>query len=165
MTNTNILIRLGRPADIEAVRRLLVETWHDTYDSLIGAEKVTEITNSWHSIENLSRQLTMPDTSFLVAKEDGAIVGHLFANGQRPPVLMLSRLYVLPDRQRRGIGGRIIAEAIARHSNCDVMRLEVEADNLKGVSFYRSKGFQPVDDRTEEGIAHIVMEKAIGREG
>lgn len=165
MSEANILIRLAAPADVEAVRRLLVETWHDTYDSLIGAEKVAEITNSWHSIENLSRQLTMPDTSFLVAEEDGAIVGHLFANAQRPPVLTLSRLYVLPDRQRRGIGGRLMAEAIARHSACDVMRLEVEADNLKGVSFYRREAFRSVGERTVEGIDHIVMEKAIGRRG
>jgi ribosomal protein S18 acetylase RimI-like enzyme len=159
----SILIRVAKAADLPSVRALLVETWHDTYDALIGAAKVTEITNSWHSMENLSRQISMSDTSFLVADENGAIVGHLFANAQRPPVLALSRLYVLPIHQRRGIGGRLMAEAIARHSTCDVIRLEVEADNLKGLSFYRREAFQPVGERTEEGIAHIVMEKGIER--
>ena len=71
-----VLIRPATPDDLPAVRALLVETWHDTYDALLGAERVTEITNSWHSIENLGRQLDVPDTSFLVAEEDGAIVGH-----------------------------------------------------------------------------------------
>ena len=147
--------------DLPAVRALLVETWHDTYDALIGAEKVTEITNSWHSLENLARQLTMPETSFLVAESSAKIVGHAFANAQRPPLLMLSRLYVLPSSQRQGIGAQLIAEAITRHPACGAIRLEVEADNAKGFAFYRRQGFRPVTEKTVEGIVHVVMEKRL----
>jgi hypothetical protein len=32
-----------------------VETWHDTYDPLLGRERVTEITNRWHAVEALAR--------------------------------------------------------------------------------------------------------------
>ena len=32
---------------------LLVETWHATYDAIYGAERVTEITDDWHSIASL----------------------------------------------------------------------------------------------------------------
>ena len=39
---TDVLIRPAAPADLPAVRALLVETWHDTYDALLGAERVTE---------------------------------------------------------------------------------------------------------------------------
>jgi ribosomal protein S18 acetylase RimI-like enzyme len=161
MTDANILIRAAEPADVEAVRRLLVETWHDTYDSLIGAEKVAEITNSWHSIENLGRQLTMPDASFLVAVEDGAIVGHILATVQKPPFMMISRLYVLPDRQRRGIGSSLIHSAVARHQNCDTLHLEVEVDNKKGLSFYLREGFREVRRSVTQGIDHIRMEKRL----
>jgi ribosomal protein S18 acetylase RimI-like enzyme len=152
-------IRNGKEADLAEVRALLVETWHDTYDTLIGAEKVTDITNSWHSLENLSRQLAMPDTSFLVAEAGGTIVGHAFANAQRPPLLMLSRLYVRPSSQRQGIGAGLLATVAARHPACEVMRLEVEADNAKGIAFYRGQGFEPCGERTEEGIRHLVMER------
>jgi ribosomal protein S18 acetylase RimI-like enzyme len=161
MSGSNILIRLAAPADVKAVRSLLVETWHDTYDSLIGAEKVTEITNSWHSIENLSRQLTMPDTSFLVAEEAGLIVGHILATAQKPPFMMISRLYVRPDRQRRGIGSRLVDASAARHQNCDTLRLEVEADNKKGLSFYLREGFREVGRSVTQGIDHIRMEKRL----
>jgi ribosomal protein S18 acetylase RimI-like enzyme len=163
MTNANVSIRLGEPADVEAVRTLLAETWHDTYDSLIGAEKVTEITNSWHSIENLSGQLTMPDASFLVAVEDGAIVGHILATAKKPPFMMISRLYVLPDRQRRGIGSSLIEAAAARHPACDILHLEVEADNKKGLSFYLREGFREVRRSVTQGIDHIRMEKRLTR--
>jgi len=161
MNGANTLIRHAKAADVEAVRKLLVETWHDTYDSLIGAAKVTEITNSWHSIENLSRQLTMPDTSFLVAEENGAIVGHILVTVQKTPFMMISRLYVRPDRQRRGIGSTLIDASAARHQNCDTFGLEVEADNKKGLSFYLREGFREVGRSVTQGIDHIRMEKRL----
>jgi hypothetical protein len=55
-----IAIREASETDLPAVRALLVETWHDTYDALIGVQRVTEITNSWHSFGTLATQLPLP---------------------------------------------------------------------------------------------------------
>jgi ribosomal protein S18 acetylase RimI-like enzyme len=155
-TNT---VRPAEESDIADVRALLVETWHDTYDVLIGPEKVTEITDSWHSTDNQMRQLALPESSFLVAENQGAIVGHVFANGQRPPVLTISRLYIAPGRQRQGIGKRLLDAAIARHPNCDTIRLVVEAENAKGIAFYEREGFSTVGETVVEGIRHLRMEQ------
>jgi ribosomal protein S18 acetylase RimI-like enzyme len=158
-----VLIRPATPDDLPAVRALLVETWHDTYDALLGAERVTEITDAWHSVESVARQLDVPDTSFLVAEEDGEIVGHAFASAQKPPVLAIARLYVRPDRQRRGIGASLIASAMARHRESEIMRLDVEAENVKGLSFYRREGFHEIGRSVTAGIDHIAMEKRLTR--
>ena len=157
-----ILVRPARSDDVPAVRDLLVTTWHDAYDALIGARKVTEITDSWHSVESLARQLAVPDTSFLVAEEAAAIVGHAFANAQRPPVLFLTRLYVRPDRQRRGIGARLLAEAIERHRACDRVRLEAKAGNRPALAFYQRQGFHSVGEKVVEGMRHFEMEQPLG---
>ena len=157
----DILIRPAVPEDLPAVRALLVETWHDTYDALLGAERVTEITNSWHSIDNLGRQLDIPGTSFLVAEESSEIVGHILANAGKPPIMVIARLYVRPDHQRRGIGASLIASAMAHHQDCDTLRLEVEADNANGLSFYLREGFREVDRSVTAGIDHIRMEKRL----
>lgn len=159
--NGDIEIRPATSGDIAGVRALLAETWHDTYDALIGAEKVTEITNSWHAADKLKQQLTIPDTSFLVAEDDGEIVGHVFANAQRPPVLTVARLYVSPARQRSGIGKRMLDAAVARHASCDLVRLVVEAENAKGIAFYEREGFQPVGEATVEGIKHLRLERPL----
>lgn len=153
-----------RPAgreDLGAVRDLLVETWHDTYDRLIGAKKVAEITDSWHSIEALGRQLDIPGLCFLVAEENGTAVGHVLADPRRPPTLLISRLYVRPSAQRRGIGRRLIAEAVARHPEASELFLEVEAENAKGIGFYRREGFEVVGERVEAGINHLQMRKPL----
>jgi ribosomal protein S18 acetylase RimI-like enzyme len=156
---SELIVRPAEESDIADVRALLVETWHDTYDALIGPEKVTEITDSWHSTDNLMRQLALPENSFLVAENQGTIVGHAFANAQRPPVLTISRLYVAPDRQRQGIGKQLLDAAIARHPDCDTIRLVVEAENAKGIAFYEREGFHAVGEAVVEGIRHLRMER------
>ena len=162
MTGAQIHIRAAGDRDLEAVRDLLVETWHDTYDRLIGAETVTEITNSWHSVEALRRQLGLPGISFLVAEDSaGTVVGHILANAQSPPTLVIARLYVRPSAQRGGIGRRLLADVPARHPGSSELRLDVEAENANGIGFYRSQGFEVVGERLEAGIKHLRMRKVI----
>jgi ribosomal protein S18 acetylase RimI-like enzyme len=161
MGESDIAIRQAVAADAPAVRALLVETWHDTYDRLIGPEKVTEITDSWHSIENLNRQMAMPNCSFLVAEDQGAIVGHACANAQHPSVLFVTRLYVLPACQRRGVGKRLLQAAIARHPLSALVRLEAKAGNDGALAFYRREGFQAVGEKVVEGLNHFEMEKRL----
>ena len=120
---SQIVVEPAREADLPAVRALLEATWHDTYDPPIGAERVTEITRTWHSVKTLSRQLAMEDTAFLVARDGDAIVGHLFADFRHKPVLILRRVYVLPARQREGIGTTLVAAAIAAFPRAEAMRL------------------------------------------
>jgi ribosomal protein S18 acetylase RimI-like enzyme len=161
MEDTELVIRPASPDDLPAVRELLVETWHDTYDPLLGAAKVTEITDDWHSLANLERQLAVPDTVFLVAAEEGRITGHLFANGRQLPLLILSRLYVLPAFQRRGVGARLLAAALAHFPQARSIGLDVEAGNAKGRAFYTRQGFVPVGESVQAGISHIRLEKRI----
>ena len=68
---------------------------------------------------------------------------------------------MLPSFQRRGIGSALLDAAIARHPRAESIRLEVQADNPKGVAFYRREGFQPVGEHMEDGIPHIRMEKRL----
>jgi ribosomal protein S18 acetylase RimI-like enzyme len=165
MAEGDITIRPATADDLPAVRALLAETWHDTYDALMGADWVTEVSGRWHSIENLRRQIETPDTSFLVAVDQGKVIGHILADARKPPVLVVGRLYVLPAHQRGGIGARLLAAAIAEHPACERLRLEVEAGNEKGIAFYRRAGCEEVGRSVVEGSEHLVMEKALNAGG
>jgi len=158
---SDVLIRPATAADLERVREILVETWHDTYDALIGHQRVTEITAQWHAPELLAKQLQTPGASFLVAAHESRLVGHAFANSHQPPIVMLLRLYVLPRWQRRGVGSRLLDAAIRAYPGSTALRLSVEADNIKGVSFYRRHGFQLRGEQAEEGLKVLRMEKML----
>lgn len=159
----HIRIRPAELGDLAGTRALLVATWHDTYDALLGAERVTEITDRWHSLDNLSRQIAESQTSFLVAVQSEDIVGHALADARDSPLLRLSRLYVHPACQRRGIGTGLLDAVIARHPVCDAITLEVQADNDKAIAFYQRHGFRTVRATTEDGIDHLEMTRQLRR--
>ena len=75
MTRGDLIIRDATSADLPAVRSLLVETWHATYDGIYGWRRVAEITNAWHSLDALAAQLGRDSGVFLVALLGEEMVG------------------------------------------------------------------------------------------
>ena len=157
----HIMIRPATSEDIGQVRNLLVATWHDTYDSLLGVERVTETTSQWHALDVLAAQAARPNTSFLVASQFGEIVGHAFAVEQDGDVLLLSRLYVLPNRQRQGIGEGLLRAAVRRHPGTKRVQLVVEARNTKALAFYGRHGFVVTSEIEEEEPRPLRMEMTV----
>jgi hypothetical protein len=60
-------VRTASARDLDKVRALLVETWHATYDTFYGVDKVDELTAKWHSIEALRARLQRKSAEFVVA--------------------------------------------------------------------------------------------------
>jgi len=156
-----VLIRAAVPEDVAAVSSLLIETWHDTYDSLLGRDKVDEITQLWHAPAVLQQQLKQPRISFLVADSAGQIVGHAFASAWNLPALEIARLYVRPDVQRQGIGNRFLDALIALYPGANKLSLSVEKFNFRAVAFYLSQGFVILEEAVEDGSVILFMEKTL----
>lgn len=137
-----MFVRTASRRDVEAIRTLLVETWHATYDAIYGAEKVDAISNEWHSAAALAARVDRPNTEFLVADDGSAIGGVAFAElADGDKIVMLRQLYVRPDHQGHGIGSMLLDEIESCFSGAKTLRLEVEEANGKAVAFYLSHGF------------------------
>lgn len=141
MTPEGLIIRDAEPADLPAVRSLLVETWHATYDGIYGWQRVAEITNAWHSLENLTAQLGRDGGAFLVALVGDEIVATSSARLESDGTAMLTRLYVLPPWQGTGIGRTLLQVTLACFPHAPVARLEVESQNEPSIAFYERMGF------------------------
>ena len=90
----------------------------------------------------------------VVAEGDGRLVAMLVLRGES-----LDQLYVHPDRQRQGIGGRLLAHAKARRRR---LRLQTFESNEPARAFYEKHGFRAVafGDGTanDEGAPDILYE-------
>ena len=93
----------------------------------------------------------MPDASFLVAEENGAIVGHILATAQKPPFMTISRLYVRPIASGAASGQAHRCSRQPGTKTAIPSELEVEADNKKGLSFYLREGFHEVEPLSDAG--------------
>ena len=141
MTPAGLVIRDAEAADVPAVRALLVETWHATYDGIYGWRRVAEMTNAWHSPESLHSQLGREEGVFLVGLVGEEIVATASARPERDGAALLTRLYVLPARQGVGIGRTLLQVALACFPQAPVARLEVESQNEPAIAFYERMGF------------------------
>lgn len=162
-----MFVRTASERDLPAVRALLVETWHATYDDIYGAQRVTEITDEFHSLAKLKANLKHPRSEFLVADDGKALggVAYAFASDDGKTVT-LQRLYVRPVFQRSGIGKALLAEVEEAFPDAERLRLEVVVDNQSAVAFYMANGFA-IDAQSDKamhasGLGIYNCEKRIG---
>jgi ribosomal-protein-alanine N-acetyltransferase len=102
----------------------------------------------WHSLASLER-IRREAAHFIVAELDGQVVGHAFSDlysGQGH----LIRLAVHPERQGRGVGARLLAEALTHllAAGAQSLTLNTQADNYSSQSLYRRFGYLPTGEST-----------------
>jgi ribosomal protein S18 acetylase RimI-like enzyme len=163
-----VFVRTASERDLQAVRGLLVETWHATYDSIYGAERVAAITDDWHSLPSLKRRLDQPNSEFLVADDGTQLGGMAYAAADAEGTsVTLRQLYVRPSFQGRGIGGMLLDEIIESFPDATLFRLEVEEANAKAIGFYVSQGFEQAGRTANcgaegSGIPALIFERRRG---
>ena len=150
--------------DALMIKELLRETWHDTYASLLPQSAIETITAQWHAPELLAEQIQNPDIYFALAREDGFVAG-LITAGKQGDALVVARLYVRPQYQRRGIGRELLESSYRAFAGLEKVRLTVEAENRKGIAFYEKQGFREIARASEEvagfPLENVVMERPL----
>lgn len=159
-------VRTASERDLPAIKKLLAETWHATYDAIYGVERVNEITREWHSMDSLERRLTKPHSEFILCEGEDGIIGMAFASQAEPDFVMLHQLYVHPNVQGQGAGSQLLDEIIEAFPEAKSLRLEVEAVNKVALAFYKAKGFAEVSKtqncgKEGSGIPALVLEMPI----
>ncbi|RWX78795.1 GNAT family N-acetyltransferase [Neorhizobium lilium] len=161
-------VRTAGEADVEKIRVLLAETFHNTYDPFYGAEHVGRLVGAWHSPAAIRSRILKREGEFLVA-DSGREIGGIGYAAMYPKMVktaMLHQLYVKPSCQNEGIGRDIFAELETCFPDAEIMRVEVALPNVRAMSFYQRLGFVEVD-RMEEwgapnsGLPAVIMEKQL----
>jgi ribosomal protein S18 acetylase RimI-like enzyme len=151
-------------SDAPAIQKLLRETWKDTYGDHLSQETLDEVYKTWQSIEFLTQQIEHPNLYFPLAKEGDELVG-LSTTHMPEDTIMMFRLYVSPQHQRKGIGELLLKNVIGHFQGAKKIQLHVEVMNLKGQSFYKKHGFKEMkreqDKVVNEVIEVILMEKQL----
>lgn len=94
----------------------------------------------------LRKKLARDPDLFLVAEEDGALIGSVMGgfDGRRG---MVYHLAVAPDRRRGGLGRRLMdeLERRLRSKGCLKVYLLVTRDNPEALGFYERLGWEAMD--------------------
>ncbi|HRN57864.1 GNAT family N-acetyltransferase [Agriterribacter sp.] len=154
--------------DIPLIRELTYAVWPQTYADILTPEQTAYMLNMMYSEASLQHQINTKLHRFIIAFDDDDAVGFAswsFTSGKK--ICRLHKIYVLQNRQGKGIGKKLINHIIAvtRQAGAAILELNVNRHN-KAKDFYIRQGFRVV---REEDIAigngyfmnDYVMQKSI----
>lgn len=130
--------------DVEAIVALARVVWQNAYPDIITQAQIDFMLEQRYNVPRLLEELTMPDVWWEMATVDGELAA--FAStllSTTPDEMKLDKLYVDPDRQRLGLGGRLIAH-VSEHAlaqGCSALILAVNKRNKHAISAYKKHGF------------------------
>jgi len=161
-------IRRMRAADASAVAELLRASWRETYEHLMGLEKVEAANARMHVPERLAAEAEDDSVIAFVAEgPDGAIVGHALAMMDAKRQVWLDRLHVAPKLFGSGLAANLLRAILAAHAGLSTIALEVIEGNDRAIAFYRKHGFAVTDRKSScgsvEGVPTLVMTKILSR--
>lgn len=139
----NILIKDWSEKDFSAVRKILLETWLNTY-TFIPEEDIRFHLEKFYTIEKFQQLYSDSNTNGFMAEVNENPIGWMKSyNNEDKKRFYVSSLYVLPDYQGFGIGRKFleVAESLASKMNYDRIWLGVMKDNIKALYWYNKIGF------------------------
>lgn len=97
-------------------------------------------------VEDIKKKLEFQPDLFFVGLLDGRLVGSIMVGyeGHRG---WINYLAVVPERQRRGYGKKLVLKAVSELKNvgCLKVNLQVRRSNASAVEFYKHLGFKEDD--------------------
>jgi ribosomal protein S18 acetylase RimI-like enzyme len=158
MSQERAVIRRAEVADLSRLETVARATWRVAYAGIIPDEVQRRLLDSWYSRESLSRALAAQGSSFFVAESSGDVIGFAQFVRRSGESVELTRIYVLPDRQRSGIGMRLLDAGLTEFAEEGLKHLivEVERDNGNGRRFYERAGFAYPRELTREVQGYVL---------
>ena len=151
-----VVVRLAEPDDAEGIARVCDEGWRDTYEGIYEPEQIESVIADYYTPERIVAEITPSPPGWdgwIVAVDDGTVVGAGGGGMTEPHVGEIFVLYLDPTRRREGIGS-LLLDAITDQQRAHGAReqwVSVEPENAKGLPFYQARGFQVRGERPTWG--------------
>ncbi len=137
-----IQVRKATDNDVLGIQQVAHVTWHDTYEHTMRPDTRAQVLVEFYSEESLAHSLERQEAVFLVAEEQGHIIGFAQALPRPHSGYEITRTYILPQYQRKGVGSKLQAELVKQLPGQNLW-VFVERNNQGAIAFYRSHGFEP----------------------
>ena len=158
-------ISFANPQDIPDLISLAHTTWYATYSSIISKEQIEYMLDLFYSAEVIGEQMANPKHRFWVVKEEGKLLGYVHCYPEEDN-FKLSKLYILPNQQGKGIGQFILDEIMRWMQTNHFSKLILNVNrNNPAYHFYLKMGFEVLEE-VDIPLAHFwlndyVMQKTI----
>ncbi|MET1754243.1 GNAT family N-acetyltransferase [Novosphingobium sp. RD2P27] len=145
-------VRHAGPDDASALALVGAATFLETFAGAIDGPAIVAHCAANHAAESYAGLFAKGAQAWLGEVEGGAPVGYALIakpelDAARPGDIELKRIYTLSRYHGSGLGGAMMAAAVAGASGHERLLLGVKADNHRAIAFYRKQGFDPIATR------------------
>ena len=139
--NSRVSIRKATLHDIPVIRHIAMQTWPETYGSILSPDQLEYMLELIYSPAALAMQFRQ-DHHFHLAEANGTAVGFCSYFFTEPGVMKLAKLYVIPPAQGTGAGKALMNLFLdaAKKSGATKVILNVNRFNNTR-TFYEKLGF------------------------
>lgn len=165
---SDIIVEYAKPEDAAAIVDIQKRTWLATYPNEQAGVTTADIREHLEGRdgEMVAKRITRwgkiigrsgVGSGTFVARLDYKVVGYsscMISDGQR----LVGALYVLPEAQGQGLGGRLLLEAIGWHRRQapnDPIFLHVASYNHNAIGFYERYGFVVTDKHVVDDVGSL----------
>lgn len=141
-----IEIKPAQIEDLPMVRKLAFEIWPSAYLQILGREQLDYMLEKIYSLSSLENQFSVLNHHFILAAENDIPIGFAsFSAHENAPVFHLNKIYVLPRKQGKNIGKKMLDYVISeiKKTGATALQLNVNRNN-KALHFYEKQGFEIV---------------------
>ncbi len=139
--NDSIRIKPANLSDVETIAHLAHTTWHAHYPPIIGMEQVKFMLDKMYNAEVLSKHINEGPQDFFIIRNEDEALGFIALELKNPDELYLQKLYILPEKHRKGIGAIAMNLALRVYPQAKSIRLQVNRQNHTAINFYFKFGF------------------------
>ena len=140
-----MIVRRATGDDVDGICRVCAAGWRDTYHNLMTRETIERTIAEFYNPTRIRHEIADPKgwNGWWVAEENGTVAGAGGGGMLRAGVGELFVLYVEPSRRGARIGS-LLLDAITnelRERGAREQWVSVAKGNMKGIPFYRARGF------------------------
>lgn len=133
------MIRSYRSDDIDSVLDIWLTASVKAHDFVAA--------DFWRSHLDSMRDIYIPESQVYVYEKESVVLGFYALHDN-----CLAALFVDPMHQGAGIGSQLMAHALQQRSQ---LELTVYKDNAPSVAFYLARGFNIINEQTDEHTGYI----------
>ncbi len=151
--------------EILAAKRLILSVAYGIYQWPETLEETIQRFEAEGELRDVDEALTHyapPGGIFLVALDEGRLIGTGAVRPLAPPLCELKRLWLLEEYQGQGIGYQMLQRlmAFARGAGYTAIRLTTDVRQGRAVGFYRRVGFEMLEPETTDPN-DVFMQRAL----
>ena len=173
---SKIEIKKASLSDLEVLQIISIQTFSETFAEVNTPENIENYNRESFNLEQLTSELTNPNSQFFIAYSDSEPIGYLkinFGSAQtevlNDDALEIHRIYVLQAFHGKKVGQLLLDKAIeiAQQTNSDYIWLGVWEENHRALQFYTKNGFIAFDTHVfilgEEEQTDLLMKLEVNK--